>query len=70
MVHDFNQAVFGTLNFQNLAILNFPVFAYGLDEASDVRLNEKNWIISVTASQKKVMCATHCLQAIKSCVTV
>ena len=29
-----------------------PVFGYVLEHVSDVTLSEKNWIISVTASQK------------------
>ena len=52
MVHALSQAVFKTLNFESLAILNLSSFSYVLEQVSDVTLREKSWMISVTASQE------------------
>ena len=41
------------------------VFSYVLEQVSSVILSEKNWIISVTSSQKQAMWDGHCLQAMK-----
>ena len=53
-----NQAVFRTQNFENLAILYLSSFSYVLEQVSSVSLREKNWIISVTASQRYAVSAT------------
>ena len=52
MVHDFDEAVFRTFNLENVAILNLSSLGYILEEVEDVTLSEKNWMFSVTASQK------------------
>ena len=53
MVHGFNQAVFKPYNFENFAILNLPSFQLCFRTGLSCHVEwEKNWIISVTASQK------------------
>ena len=52
MVHVLGQAVFIIQNFENLAVLDLFSFSYVLEQVSCVTLRDKNWIISLTATQK------------------